>query len=424
MKEPVLSKDIRCGDDMMSRLHDRRYTRRAMFQSALRGSSLIALSGTVPGFLATTARAAGPEREGRVLVVIQLDGGNDGINTVVPFRDEGYARNRRSLRLDERDVIKVGDGIGLHPAMKGAGRLFESGRLAIVQGVGYPNPNRSHFESMAIWHSGRALTTPRRGPGWLGGALDSHDEQRDGGPSMLYVGWESVPPALWGRASAAVAIDRPDDFKLNAEIRADLGDLGERRGDDLAAFVLRSTLDAYASADRMAELARGHEHGRGYPETALGGRLRMVAQLLEAGLGARVYYTVQAGYDTHAIQPAQHARLLEELSTALEAFLDDLALAKLADRVAVLCFSEFGRRVAENDSAGTDHGTAGPVLIAGGKVRPGLAGTTPSLIDLADGDLKWSVDFRRIYASVLEQWLEIPGQARVVGAEPLSIFRT
>ncbi len=149
-----------------------------------------------------------------------------------------------------------------------------------------------------------------------------------------------------------------------------------------------------------------------------------MAHLLKAGLGARAYYTVQAGYDTHAIQPAQHARLLEELSTALGAFLDDLALAKLADRVAVLCFSEFGRRVAENDSAGTDHGTAGPVLIAGAKVRPGLMGTTPSLTDLADGDLKWSVDFRRIYASVLGEWLGIHEAARALGAEPMALFRT
>ena len=408
---------------MMSRLVVRRCTRRAMFQSALSGSSLVALSGTVPGFLESAARAARPERDGRVLVVIQLDGGNDGINTVVPFRDSGYARNRKALRLFERDLIKIGDGIGLHPAMKGAGRLFESGRLAIVQGVGYPNPNRSHFESMAIWHSGRTDATARRGPGWLGRAFDSQGEKRDGSPSMLYAGWGSVPPALWGRASAAVANDRPEDFKLNPEVRADPGATDEPRGDQLAAFVRRSMLDAYASADQMADFVRGHERTSRYPETALGRRLRMVAQLLKAGLGARVYYTVQAGYDTHAIQPAQHARLLEELSTALEAFLDDLALAKLADRVAVLCFSEFGRRVAENDSAGTDHGTAGPVLIAGAKIRTGLAGSTPSLTDLADGDLKWSVDFRQIYASVLEEWLELPGQARAIGAEALSIFR-
>ncbi len=266
MNEAVFSRDVRCGDYMMNRLFGERCTRRAMVQSALSGSSLIALSGTVPGFLATAARAAKPEPEGQVLVVIQLDGGNDGINTVVPFRDEGYARNRRALRLNERDLIKVSDGIGLHPAMKGAGRLFESGRQAIVQGVGYPNPNRSHFESMAIWHSGRADTTARRGPGWLGRALDSQGEKRDGSPSMLYVGWESVPPALWGRASAAVAIDRPEDFKLNPEVRADRGASGVPRGDDLAAFVRRSTLDAYASADQMADLVRGHERRAAIPK--------------------------------------------------------------------------------------------------------------------------------------------------------------
>ena len=175
----------------------------------------------------------------------------------------------------------------------------------------------------------------------------------------------------------------------------------------------------------MAELTRDHNRAARYPETALAGRLRMVARLLKAGFGARVYYTTQPGYDTHAVQQAPHAALLAELSTALKAFLDDLAAAGLAERVAVLAFSEFGRRVAENGSMGTDHGTAGPVFLAGPGVRPGLAGTMPSLTDLADGDLKWTVDFRRIYASALEDWLGVPSEAALGGRhEPLALFRS
>jgi uncharacterized protein (DUF1501 family) len=349
-----------------------------MLRSTLHGSSLIALAPTVPGFLAGTARAAAAERDGRVLVVVQLDGGNDGINTVVPYKDEGYARQRNTLRLRRDHLIKVADEIGLHPAMKDACALLESGRLAIVQGVGYPNPNRSHFESMAIWHSGQPGERGHKGPGWLGQALGAAAPSTRGVSSMLYVGSGPAPVALWGRASAAAALERADDFDLNPEVRPGREAIDGPPGDDLAAFVRRSTLDAYTSADRIAELTRGTERSARYPETALAGRLRMAARLMKAGFGARVYYTTQPGYDTHAVQEAPHAALLAEFSAALEAFLDDLAAAGLAERVAVLCFSEFGRRVAENGSLGTDHGTAGPVFLAGPGVRPGLAGTMPS----------------------------------------------
>ncbi len=167
----------------------------------------------------------------------------------------------------------------------------------------------------------------------------------------------------------------------------------------------RSTLDAYTSAERLATAARVKDDGAGYPATALGQRLRLVARLLKGGFAARILYTSQSGYDTHAYQLTTHFDLMTELSGALRAFLDDLAAAKLAERVLVVCFSEFGRRVAENGTAGTDHGTAGPVLLAGPSVWSGVVGRYPSLDDLVDGDLKWLVDFRRVYATLLEQWL-------------------
>jgi uncharacterized protein (DUF1501 family) len=404
---------------------DRRLTRRSVLRSTIHGSSLVALGTTVPGFLARTARAAIPERDRGILVVIQLDGGNDGINTVVPYTADGYARHRKALRLRPERLIKVADGIGLHPAMKDAAALIESGRLAIVQGVGYPNPSRSHFESMAIWHSGRTGERGRNGPGWLGQAFSSAGVAKRGVRSMLYVGAGAIPVALWGRASAAAALDRADDFDVTAEVRAGRGAIDMTPGDDLTAFVRRSMLDAYASADRITELTRQADRGERYPDTALAGRLRTIAGLLKAGFGARVYYTTQPGYDTHAVQEAPHAALLAELSSALRSFLDDLAAAGLAERVAVLAFSEFGRRVAENGSLGTDHGTAGPVLLAGPGVRPGLVGEMPSLTDLIDGDLQWTVDFRRIYASALEYWLGIRSEVALGGRfEPLELFRS
>jgi uncharacterized protein (DUF1501 family) len=397
----------------------------------LRTASLVALAPTVPGFLARTARAAAPARDGRILVVIELNGGNDGINTVVPFADEGYARYRKVLRLPKDRLLKVNKEVGLHPAMADAAKLLEGGRLAVVQGVGYPNPSRSHFKSMAIWHSGN-VNLPRKEEfdaetravyGWIGQALDGGRPPADGSPAAQFVGGGSLPAALRGRRSAASAITRPEDSVLT--LKGGISSASaEGGGGDLSAFVRRSTLDAYATSERMAAVLRAEDRGASYPATGLAGRLRVIARLIKGGGGARVYYTSQTGYDTHYSQAFTHGDLLGELSGALKAFLDDLAAARLAGRVAVLCFSEFGRRVQENGSAGTDHGSAGPVFLAGHGVKGGLVGEAPRLLDLEDGDLKMTVDFRRVYAGVLEDWLSLPSKPALGGDfAPLPLLR-
>jgi uncharacterized protein (DUF1501 family) len=397
----------------------------------LRTSTLVALAPTVPAFLARTARATEPARDGRILVVIQLDGGNDGINTVVPFADEGYAKNRTALRLPADRLHKITKEVGLHPAMGDAAKLLESERLAIVQGVGYPNPSRSHDISMAIWQSGNVKLPRNDGYnpeiraalGWIGRALDEDRKPADGSPSAAFVGSGALPAALRGRRSTASAITRPEEsiLMLESAARATPAPGG---GEDLSAFVRRSTLDAYATSDRMASIVRAEDKGVSYPATGLAARLRVIARLIKGGGGTRVYYTSQSSYDTHATQWVTHANLLSELSGALKAFLDDLAAAKLAQRVLVLCFSEFGRRVQENSSAGTDHGTAGPVLLAGPGVRAGLIDETPKLLDLEDGDLKMTIDFRRVYAGVLAGWLGLPSQSALGQAlEPLQLVR-
>jgi uncharacterized protein (DUF1501 family) len=399
------------------------FSRRAFLKS----SSLLALAPTVPAFLAEAARAAQPRRDGRVLVVVQLTGGNDGINTVVPFADEGYARYRKHLRLPANRLIKISDRVGLHPALADAGKLLESGRLAIIQGVGYPNPNRSHFRSMAIWQTARFQAEEHQGRGWLGAALDGGKRPADGAPAGLLVGLGSPPVALQGRRCVSAALDHLQDFALAGPVDPRKM-LGNRPPSGVAAFVQRSMLDAYAATDRLTAAARV-KGGASYPATAFAHRLQLIARLLRAGLGTRVYYTAQVGrsaydYDTHALQLPAHAALLGELASGLRAFLDDLAGAGLAERVAVLAFSEFGRRVQENGSQGTDHGTAGPILLAGPGVRPGLVGATPSLVDLQDGDLKMGFDFRRVYATVLEDWLGLPARAALGGAfERLPLFR-
>jgi uncharacterized protein (DUF1501 family) len=220
---------------------------------------------------------------------------------------------------------------------------------------------------------------------------------------------------------------RPEDALLTQKADAKSAIGSSEGGGDLAAFVRRNTLDAYATSERMAAIMHAQDGGASYPASGLAGRLRVIAQLLKGGIGTRVFYTSQPSnaYDTHAVHLPVHHDLLSELAGALRAFLNDLAAAKLAERVAVLCFSEFGRRVRENDSQGTDHGTAGPVFVAGPSVRAGLLGKMPKLLDLQDGDLKMTVDFRRVYASVLEDWLGLPAKTALGGPfEPLQLFRT
>jgi uncharacterized protein (DUF1501 family) len=359
-------------------------------------------------------------------VLIQLDGGNDGINSVVPYKDEGYKKNRRELRLASTDLVKLDQtaGLGLNPAMASIAKLFEDGRLAIVQGVGYPNPSRSHFESMAIWQSARATPQDRDGFGWLGRGLDAAPRARSGAPESIFLSNSDLPLAIRGRRSVATAMTQPDDFTLatGADPRGDVNGLAT----PLSSFVRRSALDAYAFADQMAAIAKGRRSGALYPRTELAERLSLVAQLIRGGLGTRVYYAIQPGYDTHSVQRSRHAELLSHLAGALRAFHDDLAHARLDDRVAVLCFSEFGRRVEENGSQGTDHGTAGPVFLAGARVRGGLIGASPSLLDLdAEGDLKMTADFRCVYATVLENWLGIPAKAALSEPfAPMPLFKT
>jgi uncharacterized protein (DUF1501 family) len=392
----------------------------------LASSSLVALAPTVPAFLAQTALAAAPAKDSRILVVIQLDGGNDGINTVVPFADPGYEKSRKQLRLAKQQLVKINDKLGFHQAMGDVGKLFDAGRLAVIQGVGYPNPNRSHFESMAIWHSARTAKENRPAAGWLGLGLDEGPKTKGGGPVAVYVGAGTLPQAIRGRKSIVSGLTRPEDFVLDPEAdpRPAAPDKGD--GEDLSAFVRRVAADALGTADRMANVARGKDDGARYPSSELAGHLKLIAKMIKADTGTRVFYARQGGYDTHAAQFGSHFRLLTDLSAALKALIDDLAAAKVADRVCVLTFSEFGRTVKENSSQGTDHGTAGPVCLAGGALKGGLVGETPSLTDLdpKHGDLKTNYDFRRVYAAVLDNWLNLKSKSALGGEyEPLELFK-
>lgn len=379
----------------------------------LKKSALLSLAPVIPEFLARTAEAAQAGRDERVLVVVQLDGGNDGLNTVVPFADEAYARHRNELRLPPDRILKLNERVGLHPAMRAGADLVEDARLAIVQGVGYPNPSRSHFRSMAVWQTASLDEERHDGFGWLGRALDGAESGAQA-VAAIHVGREELPRPLRARRAIAASFAEASDLKLQIS-RTPVPSAQD--GSDLSAFVRRSVANAYATAEQLAESSEsGGGDSTDYPDTELARRLELVVRSLKSGAAARVYYVVQPGYDTHAVQLPGHARLLQEFSGAVAAFLGDLAAAGLADRVLLMAFSEFGRRVAENGSLGTDHGTAGPMFLAGPAVRPGLHGETPSLSDLdPGGDLEWSIDFRRVYATVLDDWLGLSSESVLSG---------
>jgi uncharacterized protein (DUF1501 family) len=387
-------------------------TRREFVTSA----SLIALAPTVPIFVSRTARAAAPNQDDRALVVVQLDGGNDALNTAVPYADPNYEKLRPRLRIGKNQLIRISDAIGLHPSLKPLHPLLHAGQLTVIPGVGYPNPNRSHFESMAIWHTARLDPDERKGYGWIGRALDPRRE-------TAYSIGAAIPLVLRGRRSSAVAINKVEEALLADPVSA-MQAVGAATGDDLLAFVRRQAVEAHDAADKLAKMAK-FDDKTPYPSTGLAERLKTVARLMKSDIRSRVFYTVQSGYDTHAGQSQTHANLLAEFAGAVAAFFKDLETAKLSERVTLLAFSEFGRTVKENASTGTDHGTAGVVFLAGPKVTGGIAGSLPSLTTLVEGEPKMTTDFRQVYATVLTDWLRTSAD-RILGGQfqPMGLFRS
>jgi uncharacterized protein (DUF1501 family) len=387
-------------------------TRRRFLQSTLGSSALVALGYDVPGFLARTALAAASDGGGeRVLVVVQLSGGNDGLNTVVPFNDPAYAAARPQLAIPASQVVTVNDRIGLHPALAGFGKLLEARRLAIVQGVGYPNPDRSHFRSMDIWHSARPdLATPT--DGWLGRSVECLDGAVGRDVPALHLGAEQLPLALVSGRVPVPSVATLDNFRLRTEsgalppeALAQLASTAAPGEPPLADFLRRTTLAAYQSSTQVQAALQEESSPVEYPGLGLAQKLRSIAGLIDAQLATRIYYVSLDGFDTHANQAAAHAALLGELGSSLAAFYEDLAHRGQADRVLTLTFSEFGRRLAENASAGTDHGAAAPMFLAGSGLAGPVVGEHPSLTDLDDGDPRFHTDFRQVYAAVLQSWL-------------------
>lgn len=347
----------------------------------------------------------------RVLVLLQMSGGNDGLSTVVPYADDAYHRSRKTTRIRAEDVLRINDRVGLNPSLKGLNALYAKGSVAIIQGAGYPNPNRSHFESMDIWHTaesdGRAA-----GSGWIGRFADLVPDG-DAGPNLVIHVGTQIPYSLHARRHLAIAFQTPDAYKWrgsNDQVKAlemaASRTSGAHVGRDAALDKIRGMLqDAQASSAKVREAAQRYRPKATYPRTPLAGALYNVAALIAGRLETRVFSVEAGGFDTHVNQKGTHDVLMGQLGDAVLAFVEDLAAQGLSDRVVILAFSEFGRRVVENASGGTDHGVAGPMFAIGGKVKGGLYSTYPSLTDLDRGDLKHTVDFRCAYATVIDRWL-------------------
>ncbi len=383
-------------------------------RSFLKGTvAASAAAAALPSLFARAVWAQGAGDAERVLVLVQLDGGNDGLNTVIPYADDLYRKARPGIGIAEAQVVKLDGHVGLHPNLDKLRAVWDGGGLAALQGIGYPNPNRSHFTSTDIWHTA-SVTPPARWNGWVGRSLDCCAQgdvpglQLDGGPLSL---------ALVGERVVVPSISDASRFQVRGGDRAKelLRTLAARTRDGATLeHMRRSASQSYTTSERIERALAGGKGADAYPPSDLARRLWQIARMVEARTPARVYAVRLGGFDTHSRQRAAHDQLMRTLGDALGAFHGDLRAAGLLDRVLVLTYSEFGRRVGENRSLGTDHGAAAPMLALGGPVRGGVHGAHPSLSDLDDGDLKFHTDFRQVYATVLGRWLGVE-PAQVLG---------
>lgn len=372
---------------------------------------------SVPIAAPTGNPAAGTRR--RVLVVLQMAGGNDGLNTVIPLEDRGYFAARPKLAHTPESTLPLASGLAFNPVMTGLKRLWDEQRMAVVLGVGYPNPNRSHFRAMDIWHT--ASTDHTQGSGWLGRLMDVTARADDSAWRAANVGNE-LPRSLFGdsvfvpslASIPAYVLSTDRKFPKDSDRRVEtFAQLNARYAQDAAvqaeyggslAFVSQTGLEAYQSTVMLQADASSYEAKAVYPTTPLAQAFKTAAALIMSRLGTGVAYITTGGFDTHSGQVAGQARLLQAVSDAVSAFYADLAAHGAADDVSTVMWTEFGRRVKENGSGGTDHGTATPMFVLGGGVRPGFYGDQPSTTSTdSNGDLKYTTDFRSVYASIIEQ---------------------
>jgi uncharacterized protein (DUF1501 family) len=408
-------------------------TRRDFLKATMGAATMLSFTSPAPNLLirAATAGAAQQDDRDTVLVVVQLSGGNDGLNTVVPYADDEYARNRPTLRFQPKDVHKIDSYLGFHPRMEAFSRLYKDGHLSIVQGVAYPNSDRSHDVAMRHWHTAEP-DNPNCQTGWLGRAADNvwHTNQKD--MPAVFVGPIAQPFGMRAEHVIIPSIQSPNDLTIDpapgeSQLKRTVESFRADKDNPLLNHLRDCTVNATANSRRIKAVVKATNTAE-YPAFRLADTFRTVADLIRADVDIRIFFTELGGggiggFDNHANQLGNHCALLHQLSESLAALINDLKKDKLLDRVLVMTISEFGRTVKENGRHGTGHGEAAPIFIAGGKLKRGLIGSHPSLTDLNNGAMKFHTDFRRVYATMLDKWLGF--ESRIIldrQYEPLDIL--
>ena len=400
-------------------------TRRNFLKATLTTSAMASFAPAVGDFLlrSSAGNVVKGARRDRVLVIVQLAGGNDGLNTVVPYADDEYARNRSTLRLPTKQLHKIDSQLAFHPRMEAFMRLYKAGYLSIVQGVGYPNSSRDHEVAMRVWQS-CDLDPALRQTGWLGRVADTVGGKNKTSIPVVLVSNIKKPLALNAQNAIIPAVRSLDSLTIRRMPNHSNGTSGPKlqqpqsadADNQLLDFLRQRTASTDAVSRRIEAVARQSASNSGYPSFGLARNLQTVAQLIRADVGIRIFFTELGGegfggFDNHANQIGNHCAMLHQLSESVAAFIHDLKRDKLLDNVLLMTFSEFGRTVKENGRRGTGHGAAAPVFLAGGKLKGGLVGSHPSLTDLDKGALKYHTDFRQVYATALDNWLGFDSKA-------------
>ncbi len=367
--------------------------------------SLASASLMMPKFLKAFEKKALVPPGNKVMVVLQFSGGNDGLNTVIPIRNDIYYKSRPRLAIQKEQALQITDEAGLNPALPFFKQLFDEGNLAIMNNVGYPNPDRSHFRSMDIWQSAsdsnQYITT-----GWLGRYLDAQCSGCDKPTQALEID-DVLSLALKGENIKGLAVKDPKRlFNSSNERFFQEINVTHEHGEATVDYLYKTLSETMNSANYIYEQSRRHPSSQTYPATELGKNLKTICSLILSDINTKVYYVSLGSFDTHVNQENQQKRLFTELNDAISAFVNDLKSNNRFQDVALMTFSEFGRRVSQNASGGTDHGTANNMFFIGGSLQEkGLLNPMSNLTDLNQGDLKYTVDFKNVYATMLQNWL-------------------
>ena len=356
----------------------------------------------------------------RILVVAELSGGNDGLNTVIPYTDDEYYRSRPTLAIPEGKVRKINQEFGFHPSLDGFERVYKDGQMAIIHGCGYPNPSLSHFSALEYWHTGIPNGTESRG--WLGRFADTYSPNPQ--KNFIVNIAKSQTLAVRSQGHSPIVFNDPEKFdrKVQEAHKGTLAQISHYRpttDNSTLDFVRRVSGNAADSSQFVKQACARYDTPVDYGFSTLGlaRDLKRVAALIDAGLPTRVYYVNFAGFDTHTNQLITQRQLLLYVGHAIRGFLADMKRIGRADDIAVMMFTEFGRRVKENASGGTDHGTASPMYFFGHRVKGGIYGKQPSLTDLEEGNLRMTTDFRTVYATAIKEWMGLEDTKSVLNAE-------